>query len=467
MSESRRDSLPWGYTRLLVNGCLQTRSTGMSVRASSEYHRRMWQQERTDFETRREILAQNRATFVATQRDRIVTFASVVREKNAFFRDRLQSNGEISNLDDFANLPLLRKQDLIDESDYAANLTFQPNQYSRFHRTSGTTGRPLAVIDTSQDWQWWMEAWQYVLDSGRITSDDRVLMAFSFGPFVGFWSAFDATVERGCLVIPTGAMNTEARLDLIQSSKATILFCTPSYALHMAQVAEAKSINLSGTAVEKMIVAGEPGGSVPEIRNRIESKWGASVVDHAGATEVGPWGFADSEGTGLFVNESQFYPEFLDIESDERLQSDSTASEGKVCQLVLTTIGRLGCPVLRYVTGDLVRPTWSKDSPFVFCDGGVLGRADDMMIIRGVNVFPTSVEKILRGFDEVDEFQMVAWRDGQMDQLKVRVEDRLNEPQRIANEIQLRLGLRVEVEVVEAGSLPRFEMKGKRFLDQR
>ena len=105
---------------------------------------------------------------------------------------------------------------------------------------------------------------------------------------------------------------------------------------------------------------------------------------------------------------------------------------------VLTTIGRLGCPVLRYLTGDLVRPTWKTDSAFVFLEGGVLGRSDDMMIIRGVNVFPTAVEKILRGFDEVDEFQLIAWRDGQMDQLKVRVEDRMNDPDRIANEIQLR-----------------------------
>jgi phenylacetate-CoA ligase len=427
----------------------------------------MWQLERTDFEQRRKILAQNRATFAAAQAETLLAFSNLVRGKSPFFQSRLQSIGELSNLDDFAKIPLLRKPDLIGENGYAANLTYKPNQYSRFHRTSGTTGRPLAVVDTAEDWQWWMEAWQHVLDSGNVSSEDHVLMAFSFGPFVGFWSAFDAAVERGCLVIPTGSLNTEARLDLIQSSRATVLFCTPSYALHMAQVADEKNISLPATAVERIVVAGEPGGSVAEIRNRIETKWGAAVVDHAGATEVGPWGFADSNGSGLFVNESQFYPEFLDIDSDELLEVNSPASEGKVCRLVLSTIGRLGCPVLRYVTGDLVRPTWKQDCPFVFLDGGVLGRADDMMIIRGVNVFPTAVEKILRGFDEVDEFQLIAWRDGQMDQLKVRVEDRLNEPKRIASEIQLRLGLRVDVEVVEAGSLPRFEMKGKRFLDQR
>ena len=439
----------------------------MSGVASSEYHRVMWQLERTDIEQRKKILAQGRSGFARAQGERVVSFLELVREKNGFFRDRFREIGAVSKVAQFANLPLLNKPELIGENGYAANLTFEPNEYSRFHRTSGTTGRPLAVVDTSDDWQWWMEAWQYVLDSGSISTDDCVLMAFSFGPFVGFWSAFDAAVERGCLVIPTGALNTEARLDLIQSSKATVLFCTPSYALHMAQVAEGAAIDLAATAVERIVVAGEPGGSVPEIRSRIEAKWGATVVDHAGATEVGPWGFADSAGTGLFVNESQFYPEFLDVDSNELLEANSTSSEGKVCKLVLSTIGRLGCPVIRYVTGDLVRPTWKQDSPFVFLEGGVLGRADDMMIIRGVNVFPTAVEKILRGFEEVDEFQLIAWRDGQMDQLKIRIEDRLNDSQRVANEIQLRLGLRVEVEVVEAGSLPRFEMKGKRFLDQR
>lgn len=438
----------------------------MLVLVGSEYHSRMWQQERTDLKTRTAILAQDRSTFAAAQQEKVLAFANLVNKKNSFYRSRFQSN-EVSTIEAFENVPLLRKADLVGADGYAANLTFDRQQYSRFHRTSGTTGRPLAVLDTQDDWQWWMEAWQYVLDSGDVTAADEVLMAFSFGPFVGFWSAFDAAVERGSLVMPTGAMNTEARLELVQTSAATVVFCTPSYALHMAQVAQQKSIDLVAATVEKIIVAGEPGGSVPEIRDRIESKWGAKVVDHAGATEVGPWGFAGVSGTGLYVNESQFYPEFLDIDSGELLKADSPASEGKVCQLVLTTIGRLGCPVIRYVTGDLVRPTWKTDSAFVFLDGGVLGRADDMMIIRGVNVFPTAVEKILRGFNEVDEFQLIAWRDGQMDQLKVRVEDQLNDPARIAEEIQLRLGLRVEVEVVEIGSLPRFEMKGKRFLDQR
>ena len=438
----------------------------MSDKAGSEYHNDMTLK-RTNPDERTTILQMERRTFVEHQTSQLFDAVAKIRNVNSFYGNRMVAVENVSELSHFSSIPLTRKTDLVTDSGYAANLSFSHDQYNRFHRTSGTTGRPMAVLDTESDWQWWMEAWQYVLDSGEVSEQDCVLMAFSFGPFVGFWSAFDAAVERGCLVIPTGAMNTIARLELIQSSEATVVFCTPSYALHMAQIAAEQSIDLRASNVKKIIVAGEPGGSIAEIRTRIESSWDASVVDHAGATEVGPWGFANSVGTGLYINESQFYPEFLATEADQLLASDSEETEGQICQLVLTTIGRIGCPVLRYVTGDLVKPSWKTGLPFTFLEGGVLGRADDMMIIRGVNVFPTSIEKILRSFDQVDEFQLIAWRDGQMDQLKIKVEDRLDDSKRIAERIQVQLGLRVEVETVAAGSLPRFEMKGQRFLDQR
>ena len=210
-------------------------------------------------------------------------------------------------------------------------------------------------------------------------------------------------------------------------------------------------------------MAGEPGGSIPAIRERIEQGFDARVIDHSGATEVGPWGFADKNGTGILVNEAQFIAEFRSIETDQ------PASEGELSELILTTLGRTGCPVIRYRTGDLVRPSWKHETGcgFVLLEGGVLGRTDDMMIIRGVNVFPTSIEQILREFSAVDEFRMTAFRESAMDQLKIEVEDRLHDPECIARELNSRLGLRIEVTDVEAGSLPRFEAKGKRFIDRR
>jgi phenylacetate-CoA ligase len=288
-------------------------------------------------------------------------------------------------------------------------------------------------------------------------------MAFSFGPFIGFWSAHDAAVYRGALVVPSGGLSTVARVELIKSVRATALFCTPTYALHMAEVAAANQIDISQSELRCIIVAGEPGGSIPSIRQRIESAWNAKVIDHSGASEVGPWGYADVHRGGLHVNESEFIAEFLSVESGE------PAAEGELSELVLTSLGRYGMPVIRYRTGDLVRPSWQAkgNCRFVYLDGGVLSRADDMLIIRGVNVFPSSVEQILRSFPEVLEYRMTAFKDGAMDALSIEVEDRLEQPERIAKEVLLKLGLRVDIECVVTDTLPRFEAKGKRFVDQR
>ena len=324
-----------------------------------------------------------------------------------------------------------------------------------------------------------------MLDSADLTSDDRVLMAFSFGPFIGFWSAFDAVAERGAMVIPTGAMTSLARLELIQSTAASVVFCTPSYAIHLAQVAEENGLRLADHAksVKRIVVAGEPGGSIPTTKAKIESAWGAEVIDHCGASEVGPWGFACPGGSGaddqgIFVNEAEFIAEFIPVtETDAAsgkdlnsaiLSSAEAAGQGTF-ELVLTCLGRIGSPVVRYRTGDLVRPVWDHehDCRFVKLAGGVLGRADDMMIIRGVNVFPASVEQILRGFPEVVEFRTTAFKQGAMDQLKVEVEATVDEIEPIRLALQNQLGFRVDVELVANQTLPRFEAKGKRFVDNR
>jgi phenylacetate-CoA ligase len=319
------------------------------------------------------------------------------------------------------------------------------------------------VPDTADDWQWWVDCWQFVLDAAQITPSDRVMLAFSFGPFIGFWSAFDAVIDRGAMAIPGGGMNSMARLELIERSEATALFCTPTYALHLAEVAGKHHVKLAKLPIERIVVAGEPGGSVPAIRHKIEAAWGARVIDHAGSTEGGPWGFADASGVGLHVLESEFIAEFVAVETGE------PAEPGELAHMLLTSLGRFGCPVIRYRTGDLVRPTWPRDGEncFVLLDGGVHGRADDMMIIRGMNVFPSSVEQILHGFPEVVEYRMLARKRGAMDELVIEVEDHLQQPRRIADELRLKLGLKVDVHCVPAMTLPRFEGKGKRFVDER
>ncbi len=418
-------------------------------------------------ESRRRIQQLTAAELKSHQLIRCNQLLQEILPTNRFYAAKFGKSAlQLASREELSQLPYTFKSELIgDESTngFAHNLTWPVDQYTRFHRTSGTRSLPLTVLDTARDWQWWLETWQPVLDVADVQSSDRVVMAFSFGPFIGFWSAFDAVIERQCLVAPTGAMTTLARLELVRALKATLIFCTPSYALHLSEVAQASQFDIRKLGVRALIVAGEPGGSIPAIREQIESAWQAQVIDHCGASEIGPWGFADPAGRGIHVNEAELIAEFISIESG------AAATEGELSELVLTTLGRAGSPVIRYRTGDLVRPSWTDNQAcnFVLLLGGVLGRTDDMMIVRGVNVFPSSIEQILRSFPEIAEYRLTAYKDSAMDQLRIEIEDRLDQPTRVKNELQLRLGLRIDVECVPLGSLPRYEAKGQRFVDKR
>ena len=421
----------------------------------------------TSFEDRRRITQLDRSALGALQLEKLNRLLADILPHNAFYQRKLAGcPTRLESLDQLASLPLTTKEELQPppgDEPFAANRTFPIEQYVRYHQTSGTRGRPLVVVDTADDWRWWIEAWQYVLDAAQVTPSDRVLLAFSFGPFIGFWSAFDALTARGALVIPGGGLGSLARVELIRGAKVTTLLCTPTYALRLAEVAAEHQINLAHTTVEKIIVAGEPGGSVAATRERIESAWGARVIDHGGATEIGPWGFTDAAGRGLHVNEAEFIAEFISVGTGHPAQA------GELSHLILTTLGRRGAPIIRYRTADLVRPTWPADGTnrFVLLEGGILGRADDMMIIRGMNVYPTAIEQILHSFPEVVEYRLTARKHGAMDELVIEVEDHLQQPARIAEELRLRLGLKIDVRCVTAMSLPRFEGKGRRFIDER
>lgn len=414
---------------------------------------------------RRRLEGLSRAELTRYQLDRLQNLLSRILPANRFYAEKLADvRVPPQSLEELSQWPFTYKEELqAVHGGEPANLTWPVDKYVRYHQTSGTRGRPLVVLDTPQDWEWWLNCWQYVLDAARVEPADRVYMAFSFGPFIGFWSCYEAAAARGCLVIPAGGMNTVARLELLRASRATVLCCTPSYALHMAEVAADHNVVPKDLAVRALILAGEPGGSVPAVRRRLQEAWQAEVLDHAGASEVGPWGYGDARGQGLHVLESEFIAEFLAV------GSGGPAQEGELAELVLTSLGREGAPVLRYRTGDLVRPVWQHGlhCHFVLLQGGVVGRADDMMVIRGVNVFPSAVDQILRSFPEVLEYRVLAQRRGELDHLRIEVEDRLGEPHRIAEELYVRLGLKVEVANVPLGTLPRFEGKGRRFIDER
>ena len=435
----------------------------------------IWEMITTTFDERRQQEALGAKQLAAHQLRRLNRLLKAILPQNRFYANKLaqlpaaalaDAEGPLRSLDELAEFPYTFKDELLsaaDSPELAANLTYPRDEYIRFHQTSGTRGRPLVVLDTAADWAWWIDCWQFVLDAAGIDRGDRVFMAFSFGPFIGFWSAFDACCARGCLVVPGGGLSTLARLEMIRTTKSTVACCTPSYALHLAEVGAAHQIDVGELGIRVLVLAGEAGGSVPATRARIETAWQAHVVDHAGATEVGPWGYGDNTGGGVFVNEHDFIAEFLNVETG------TGAAEGELSELVLTNLGRTGSPVIRYRTGDLVRPSWQHggDNRFVYLPGGVLSRSDDMLVVRGVNVFPSSLEQILRSFPELIEYRVTARKLGEMDHLVVEIEDRLNQPDRVATELRLRLGLKIEVLAVPLGSLPRVEGKGKRFVDER
>jgi phenylacetate-CoA ligase len=414
--------------------------------------------------------SQTRADLDREKLRRLNALLAEILPANRFYAEKLKDcTLPISSLEQLRDWPLTTKEELVrvaDETGQPANLTFSLDRYQRFHQTSGTRGLPMPVFDTAEDWTWWMECWQAVLHRGDVGPGDRVLVASSFGPYVGFWSGFEGVLASGAMAIPCGGMSTMARLDLARRTTATVLMATPSYCLHLAESAEAKGFDLEGLAIRLVVVAGEPGGSVPSVRHRIAEAFAAEVLDHAGATEVGPWGVGDRSGQWLEVLEPWFHPEFLVPGGVAPAAPDEPA------ELVITTLGRAGAPVVRYRTGDVVRAHWPDDRPGgtpprVRLLGGVLGRHDDMLVIRGVNIFPRAIDEIVRSFPEIMEYRLSVHREAALDGLSLEIEDRLEQPARVADELRIRLGLRIEVSCVPADSLPRFEGKGHRVIDLR
>ncbi len=390
---------------------------------------------------------------------------------NSFYEDKILSNQRpptLSCLDDLSNLPFTNKQELIADQElyplFGRNLTYPLNEYIRLHQTSGTTGKPLKILDTQESWDWWAECWTSVYQAAGVTRDDVVFLAFSFGPFIGFWSAYEGAKRLGALTVPGGGMDSVQRLRAMQEVDATVLVCTPSYALHLAEVAQEHGLDMRASDVRITIHAGEPGASIPSTRDRIQNAWNARTYDHAGMTEMGAFGFSCSEQHGVHVNEGEFIAEILDPATNQPVQ------EGQTGELILTNLGRWGNPAIRYRTGDLVRHggySCACGRSFLLLPGGVLGRVDDMLIIRGVNVYPSALANILHRFPEVSEYRVIVTSEESMDEIALQVECPPDLQSAIADEVHIALNLRVPVETVAPGTLPRFELKARRVEDRR
>ena len=381
---------------------------------------------------------------------------------NRFYTDTLRNTGldlTSMTLDDFsARMPLTTRlqwtRDQLDHPPYGTNLTYPLDRYIRFCRTSGSTGHPMIWLDTRETWDAMLDNWIRVFQAAGVTEPSRIFFAFSFGPFLGFWTAYEAATKAGHLCIPGGGLSSEDRLMLLMDTQAEVLCCTPTYAIRLAHVAEREGIDLATTNVKFIVVAGEPGGSIPATREHISDHWhGARVCDHHGMTEVGPVTYECPVQPGvLHVMEDAYYPEFIDDE------------------LILTTLKRPGSPLLRYKTGDIVsaerRSPCACGTHELALLGGILGRKDDMTVIRGINIFPSAVEEIVRRMGSIDEYKVEISTQNDLAAMKVIIESPGGETVRrkLEKTFQRALFLRIPVALAPANSLPRYEMKAKRWV---
>ncbi|MGO8746288.1 MAG: phenylacetate--CoA ligase family protein [Thermoguttaceae bacterium] len=418
----------------------------------------------------------------AIRRHQLEALRRLIREVatgNRFYAPILRQAGvseSVADLDDFvARMPFTQKRMLAEDQrrnpPFGTNLTYPLAAYCRLNQTSATThGAPLRWLDTPESWQWMLDNWKQVYRAAGVSSSDRLYFAFSFGPFLGFWTAFEAGSQIGCLTIPGGGLSSLARLEAMRDTGATVLLCTPTYAMRLAEVAAGENLDLSTLSIRKILVAGEPGGSVPAVREHIERRWSrAAIFDHHGMTEVGPVSYQCPEEPGtLVVMESSYLAEVVDSATGRPVR------RGAIGELVLTTLGRVGSPLLRYRTGDLVREDVGMAARHgrheMSLKGGILGRTDDMVLIRGVNVYPAALDEVLRSFAEVAEYRVELQTRRAMTEIHIRVEPTatgLDGPA-LARQIQAKVrslfNLRMRVTVCPPGTLPRFEMKAQRWV---
>ena len=397
------------------------------------------------------------------------------------FREAGFAPDQLRAHDDLRRIPLLTREEWMASQDahppYGELPTIGPEGAIRLHTTSGTSGAtPLRALDSRRDWAWVAEMWAYGLWGAGVRTYDVAYIAFGYGSFIGFWGLHYAMEKMGVLNIPGGAQTTGARVRQIVDFGATVVASTPTYALRLAQEAEHEGIDLPASAVAKLILSGEPAGSIPETKALIEERWGAKAYDTAGMTEIGTimmFECAEQPG-GAHVIEDHLIEEVLDPETHEPV------GYGEEGERVVTSFGRGTIPLLRYRSADLVRKVPAERCPcgrgFDLYEGGILGRVDDMKLVRGTNVYPRAIEAIVRGHDHVEEFQTRIAREGIRDEITLRVEmdegfddaawpalaDRLKAELADAHE-----GLRFHVERAEAGELPRFELKARRLVDER
>ncbi len=397
------------------------------------------------------------------------------------YQDAGLEPGDIKRFEDIQRVPKIEKGMMREVQQrapfpYGDMLSVPLEQVTAFRQTSGTTGTPVYQAETWTDWEWWSESWCYILYAQGYRDTDRVFIPFGYNIFVAFWAGHYAAEKLGCEVVPGGVLDTHARILKMQELRCNAFMATPTYVLGMADTARnklgiepAKDLN-----IQKITCAGEPGASIPTTKKRMEAAWGAKVYDHIGATEIGAWSYECTEQPGgLHVNEALFLVEIEDIETGEII-----TDPGKEGKMVITALDRIAKPCIRFDSKDVIR--WADyecdcDRTFRLIDGGVVGRADDITKVKGVLLAPTAIEEVVRSFSELgDEYEVVVSKRGDVDNILLKIEilpGKEGEQEsilfRLKDQLRVKTNLGYQIEVHPFGSLPRYEVKAKRFKDLR
>jgi len=404
-----------------------------------------------------------------------------------FYRNKLSSAGisyqDIRTLDDIAKLPFTSKQDLVDamqkqECAYGELFCGDPNDVLRWHRTSGTTGKPVRVADTLEDWNGYAELSAEALYAMGVRKRDIVLVAFGYGPFIAFWSYIAGLEKIESTFIPSGGLDTKERIELMRDFGVTVFMSVPSYAIHLGETARSLGIELHKHSKIRLIVTtGEP--NTPLMKRKIKELWGVSSMDRIGTTETGGVAFECPHCSGVYhIQEGFLIPELVSPADNTRVEP------GGIGELIITPLYRKGMPLLRFRTGNLV-----KSLKEMTCEcgrsclslqetenGAVIKRLDKLLKIRGVLVDPIAIENIVRQFEWFgEEYRIIFGKKHDMDEIRVQIElkENVNPKEVEAARIELlemmkrELMLRIDVEFVRFGQLERFQEKAKRILDLR
>ena len=389
--------------------------------------------------------------------------------------------GDIKKFEDIKKVPKMEKAMMRsaqgpgkDNYPYGDVLCVPLDQVTDYRQTSGTTGQPVYQADTWQDWELGTESYCYAMWAQGYRPKERIFLPFGYNIFIAFWTYHYAAEKIGCEVIPGGVLDTSARILKMKELKATAMGATPTYILGMADTARKMGFDPpKDLYIRRITVAGEPGGSVPVTRKRMEDAWGAKVYDQVGSTEIGHWGFQCLHQAGLHVHEAFYLVEIEDVDTGETIEEP-----GRRGKMVVTTFSRMAQPCIRFDVKDLIQ--WNARQcdcgrTFRLLEGGVLGRADDITKVKGVLLSPLAIEEVVRNIPQLgNEYQVIVIKKGDIDDITLKVEilpeykkDEASIKAKLTDQLRITTNLGYNIEFHEYESLPRSQTKTRRFLDQR